>query len=337
MTTGPDAPIADASSEQRADAASPRTSKPAPSRAAVKSLTWLIGVTLVALACWAAARAGVSVGGVWATLSAAPRGPLALLVALVALTPLATSLMFWVLQGRYTRIGYAENTLLILSAWLLNFLPLSPGLVGRMAYFKAVHATPIGHSARAIIWANVLSVLAAVLMLAIVAACAAAFPSNTPLLSIVVAAPAVALGAFAWYARIKRPEPDPEVWRVVAATAIRYAELHIWAARYWALFEVMNAPIAWGGALALAGVSGIAALFPLAPNGLGLREWAVGLVAPLLPLSLAYSVGLTASVGLAAELVHRACEVMIAVALGVPATLWVAARLRRAATTPSSR
>ncbi len=307
----------------------PAPSAPARRRSGAKVLTWLVGVTLVALAGWAAARAGVSVTGVWSTLSAAPRWALTMLVAMVAVTPILTSLMFWVLQGRYTRFGFAENTTLILSAWLLNYLPLSPGLVGRLAYFKVVHATPIGHSARAVIWANVLSVLAAIALLMLVAVCAAAFPSRTALLAAVVGAPAVGLGAFAWYAHRKRPQPDPEVWRILAALAVRYAELHVWAARYWALFEVMNAPISWGGALALAGVAGIAALFPLAPNGLGLREWAVGLVAPLLPLSLAYSVGLTASVGLSAELVHRACEVVLAVVLGVPATLWVTARLRK--------
>jgi uncharacterized membrane protein YbhN (UPF0104 family) len=299
-------------------------------------ISWLVGVALIALAVWAATRAGASITSVWATITAAPKRELVLLLLLIAATPITTSLMFWVLQRRYTRLGLGENTVLIVSAWLLNFLPLAPGLVGRLAYLKAVHGTPIGHSARAIIWANVLSVVAALGMLALVALCAAAFPASPLVLAGVVFAPSLLLGALAWYAKIKRPQPDPEVWRVVAALAIRYAELHLWAARYWALFEVMNTPIAWGGALALSGVAGLAMLFPLAPNGLGLREWAVGLVAPLLPTSLVYAVGLSASVGLSADLVHRGCEVLLAVPMGMVATMWVGARLRgaRPARTP---
>ena len=312
------------------DATAAPTPSAAPPRRRFRSASWLIGIALIALAGWSASHAGASLPAVWGTVTAAPPARLALLIALITLTPALTSLMFWLLQRRYTRLGYPENTALITSAWLLNFLPLAPGLVGRLAYLKAVHATPITHSARAVIWANILSVLGAVTLLLTVALGAAASATNQTALALLAAAPAIPLAALAWYAHIKKPQPDPEVWRVVAALTVRYAELHLWAARYWMLFEIMNTPIAWGGALAIAAVAGLASLFPLAPNGLGLREWAVGLVAPLLPASLAYTVGLTAAAGLSADLVHRACEVLVAVPTGLVATLWVGARLRQA-------
>lgn len=301
-----------------------------PPRRRFRGASWLIGVVLIALAAWSAARTGASLPAVWGTVTAAPPAQLALLIALIALTPALTSLTFWLLQRRYTRFGLPENTALITSAWLLNFLPLAPGLIGRLAYLKAVHATPVNHSARAVIWANILSLLGAVTLLLAVALGSAMFATNQSALALLAAAPIFPLGALAWYAHLKKPQPDPEVWRVVAALVVRYAELHLWAARYWALFEIMNTPIAWGGALAIAAVAGLASLFPLAPNGLGLREWAVGLVAPLLPASLAYTVGLTSAAGLSADLVHRACEVLVAVPTGLIATFWVGAKLRKA-------
>lgn len=293
-------------------------------------VSWFIGASLLTLAVWAIGRAGVPPADVLENALRAPWSLLGLLLVLIAATPVATSAMFWVLTRRYGRVGFGENTALITSAWLLNFAPMSPGLFGRLAYLKAVHGMPIGHSARAVIWANLLSVVAGAVTLGTLALAAMFWRGDDARLACFAAMPMLLIAALAWHAKRARPKPDPEVWRVVAALAIRCLELQLWAARYAAVFAILNQPLAWGGALALAAISTVASLFPLAPNGLGVREWTVGLVAPLLPVSLAYSAGLTTASGLSAELLHRAAEVAMAVPLGLAATAWVWRRFLRA-------
>ena len=296
----------------------------------MRAVSWGIGLALVGLAVWAVSRSAGALAGAWDAISSAAPGRVGALLVLIAVTPMFTSVLFWVLTRRYGPLGLGENTALITSAWLLNYLPLSPGLFGRLAYLKAVRGIPVGASARAVIWANLLSVVAGLLLLITVGAASLGFAGHDPRLIAATSAPATAIGVLAWYAWRKKPQPDPEVWRVLAGLAIRYVELHIWAARYLIVFSILGVPLSWGGALAVAAVSTLASLFPLAPNGLGLREWAVGLVAPLLPASLAYSAGVTTPISLSAELIHRGSEVLVAVPLGLAATFWTGAMLRAA-------
>jgi len=73
--------------------------------------------------------------------------------------------------------------------------------------------------------------------------------------------------------------------------------------------------------VALAIVSQIAMLVPIAGNGLGLREWAIGLTAASLT-------GLDPQAGLAADLVNRAVEVLVAVPVGLLSARVVSRRLK---------
>jgi hypothetical protein len=68
-------------------------------------------------------------------------------------------------------------------------------------------------------------------------------------------------------------------------------------------------------------ISVIATLVPLVSNGLGLREWAVGLLAPALAFH-------HVDLGITADLVNRAAELLVVVVAGVPATLWLTHRAR---------
>jgi hypothetical protein len=63
-------------------------------------------------------------------------------------------------------------------------------------------------------------------------------------------------------------------------------------------------------------------LVPIVGNGLGLREWAVGLAAPLLT---PYVLGL----GLAADLVNRATELVVILVLGLGGMAWLTWHARK--------
>ena len=65
-------------------------------------------------------------------------------------------------------------------------------------------------------------------------------------------------------------------------------------------------------------------------NGLGLREWAVGLLAPFLA-------GYSMEQGIAAELVNRAAEVVIVLVAGLAGAGWVTRTWRSGARASSTQ
>jgi len=301
----------------------------------------LIGFALGALLLAAAFGAVLSRAGelnqVWSALRTAPLHLVALGLLLPLATVAVTSLAFWVLTARYGPVRPGEMLALINTAWLLNYLPLWPGMVGRLAYHKTVNGIPLRDSAKAIIWANVLNMGAAAVVLAMLVLASIFFAGSSAVLAVIVATPVPIAALLALHARRVRPDPDPELWRLAAAIAIRAAEIHIHAARYAVCFALTGSPIDWGGAVALASVAALAGAINIAPNGLGVREWVIGLVAPLLPVALVGSTTLDLTAGLAADLVNRALEVIVAVPSGLIASAWVARSLKRhqAASAPS--
>lgn len=263
-------------------------------------------------------------------LSSSPAPALALAMALPLVSLALTALTFWLLTTRHGRVTPGEMFALIGAAWLLNYLPLWPGMLGRLAYHKKVNGIPVSRSAVTIVWANVLSALAALLTLGGALVSLAWASGDDGRLAALALLPAAGAGAMAAWAAARPPAPDPQVWKLLAALAVRLIELQVWAARYVVCFALIGAPIAWGGALALAGVTTLATLIPIGGNGLGLREWAVGLAAPMLPVALTLQTELSTHAGLSADLVNRAMEVLLAIPVGALCAWWIARRLRRA-------
>jgi uncharacterized membrane protein YbhN (UPF0104 family) len=96
-------------------------------------------------------------------------------------------------------------------------------------------------------------------------------------------------------------------------------------ARYLVLFSIVGRPLSLVEAAAFTIASQIAAMVPLVGNGLGVREWASGLLAPALP------VGIARSLTLSVELLHRAAEFAAALPVGLAAGVYVARRMKRSA------
>jgi hypothetical protein len=101
------------------------------------------------------------------------------------------------------------------------------------------------------------------------------------------------------------------------AAAFRWLELLVIAARYHAAFALIGSPIDSAGSLAFACISMIAGMVPFLSSGLGVREWAVGLVAPILT-------GAQLTTGLTADLVNRAVELVVVLVCGVVGLGWLA-------------
>jgi hypothetical protein len=269
----------------------------------------IVGMGLVAAALVTVAREHETFAETLEAVRRPSLGRACLLAAAVAANVVLTALMFSVLISRYGGVAVVEMQALVAAASLLNFLPLRPGLFGRIAYHRAFNAIPAAATVKTVLQAVALSIaVAAYLALALLVAGRTAVP-----LWALVGLPVPLLAAAAAFGRVR-------VW--VVAGLIRYLEVMVWALRYHVAFGLLGAPIDAQSALAFSCLSLLAMLVPLVGNGLGVREWAVGLAAPLLT---PYVLGL----GLAAELVNRAAELVVIVVLGLGGIAWLTLRARK--------
>jgi hypothetical protein len=232
----------------------------------------------------------------------------AMLVAAVVANVVLSGLLFSVLMSRYGRVGLLEMQALIAASALLNFVPLRPGLFGRLAYHRAVNGIAPALAARTVLQALALSSgLGA--YLAVVALAARGLDAS-PWWGVMAPGPILAMAAV---------HPKTRLWST--AVLLRYLDLLVWSVRYHASFALLGRPLDYPAALALACVGVVATLVPFLSNGLGLREWAVGLFGPLLG-------GYRLSLGLAAELMNRAAEILVFLVLGLAGMASVARRIR---------
>jgi hypothetical protein len=263
-------------------------------------------LTLLAAAIVSVLRQGEALKPALAAVGRPQPLSLALLVGGVAANVLLTGVMFSLLTRRYGRVGLLEMQALVASATLLNYLPLRPGLLGRIAYHKAVNQILAIDSAKVLLQASLISIaLVSYLALAVFISAELALPLigavalPAPLLLIAMVVPALRT--------------------ISAAALVRYLEVLVWATRYWAAFQLIGAPVSPMVALTFACISMVATMIPFISNGLGLREWAIGLAAPLLT---AYQLQL----GITAELVNRAAELVVIACLGLIGVAWLAHR-----------
>lgn len=305
---------------------------PRPARAVnrLRLFGFALGVLLLIAAGWSIARQGDAMRTALRSLAEAPIHLIALAAVLPLVSLLLTSLTFWLLTSRFGRVGKGEMFALIGAAWLLNYLPLWPGMFGRLAYHRAVNNIPITSSATALVWANVIAGVASLTIGVCTMAVSLFFPGDDWRLALCVALPALAASCLSRYARWRRDLPDPHLWRLFGVYAIRLVEVQVWAARYAVCFALVGVPIAWGAALALAAATQLATLLPIGGNALGWREWVTGLIAPLLPVGLSLTASIGTHAGLTAELLNRAIEIALAIPLGIVCAAWVARRLGRA-------
>jgi hypothetical protein len=228
-----------------------------------------------------------------------PSAPhLFLLFACVLGNVVLTALMFSVLMSRYGKVRLIEMQALIGAATLLNFLPLRPGLFGRIAYHKTINHIPAADTAKTIGQAIALSLGVA----GCLALCLLIAAQSQIALRLLLAVPLLLLAIGGLVRSIR-------LWAL--AGLIRYVEVFIWAARYYAAFALIDYTISVEAALAFACISMIATLVPFFSNGLGLREWAIGLAAPLLTVAYQLEHGITA------ELVNRAGELIVVLIAGL--------------------
>ena len=280
-----------------------------PGRSWLRRLGLLLGAVLLVAAIVLIARQHDVLARAFSAIRQPSAPHLFLLFTCVLGNVVLTALMFSVLMSRYGKVRLFEMQALIGAATLLNYLPLRPGLFGRIAYHKTVNDISPVDTAKTIGQAIALSLAVAVCL----AGCLVVAAQFHLTLWIVLALPfaLLALGTMVGTIRI---------WAL--AGLIRYVEVFIWAARYYAAFALIDYTISIEAALAFACISMIATLVPFFSNGLGLREWAIGLAAPILTVAYQLEHGITA------ELVNRAGELIVVLIAGLVGIVYLT-HLRR--------
>ena len=275
-----------------------------------KRLGLFVGLAFMAAALWTIARSGTLVTQAWQHLSHASPLLFLALLGCVALITLCTTLCMLVLTNRTRppiRVEFREMLALICASTLGNFVPLQPGLIGRIAFHHQVHGiiVPIG------------------LLIAMQSTALTGFAA----LWIGAGLAITHAAQLSWIAAILSPILFVPFLRnhtareFAAAFFIRIVETCMWALRIHISFQLIGQPIDAPAALALACAANIANIIPFIGNGIGIREWSVGFLAPLIA-------GVPLADALAAELVGRVAEIIFFIPAGLAAWPLLHKRLR---------
>jgi hypothetical protein len=267
-----------------------------------------VGLALLAGAVAAAATQREALGEAWARLRDPSWGLIGAMAGATVGNVVLSGLLLSVLMRRFGRVGLMEMQGLVGAATLLNYLPLRPGMFGRVAYHKAVNGIRVRDSVRVM---GELIVLSGVVLGAMAAAMSAAVVMEMSVWA--------ALGGLFGAAGLGLAWKGSRLWS--GAAIIKIADVGLWGVRYWAAFALIGQPVAPAAAVTLACAAVLASSIPLAGNGLGLREWVIGMAAPAM-------VGCAMEWGITADLVHRGMELAVVGPIGGAAMAWLWRRRR---------
>ncbi|MEX0655040.1 MAG: lysylphosphatidylglycerol synthase domain-containing protein, partial [Phycisphaeraceae bacterium] len=260
---------------------------------------------LLGMALLAAAVVYALWGVDWTVLAAAEPSGFVLLAAAVLANLVLTGLLFWAITLSFDAsppVGPGRMVGLVCVSSLLNYLPLPrAGLVGRSAYLKWRHGLPLRQSV--VIMAVVLAL--AVAVFGVTAAMLLAFDDTAGWIAMAAALLALTLATGPVARRLLR---RPVRWGWLWAP-LRTLDLLATAARLWLAFALLGQPIDFEQAVLIGAASLLVKLAGLTPNGLGLSEWLVAALTPVLaPVETA-----TAA---AAAVLDRAAEVLVVLVAG---------------------
>ncbi len=262
-------------------------------RSAWRWCAWALGAALF-FASLATALGDVD----WAALSwTQPRG-LPLIAVGVAANLVVTGLLYWVVTRSFptaVSVGAGTMTALIAASHLLNYLPLRPGLLGRAAYLKLRHGLALWDSVRVTLTVTTLGVAVA---LAAVLCPRAAWAWAGVVVAGTFATPLLARTA------LRRPILAGWSW-----FPLRMLDLLASSLRLWAGSQVVGRPLDVEIAVIASAAGAVVSMVGLTPNGLGMREWALALVAESL------SPGAMSVAQLAAA-IDRAVELLVVAPVG---------------------
>lgn len=245
--------------------------------------------------------------GVWDSVRTAPWWMIALIILGPMGNHISVAMCLQALQSRHGKVGIIEMYVLVGSAWLFNYMPMRPGLIGRIGYHKSINNIRLRDSLESSVWSGILAGIANGLMLPI-AFLMMMVPQGWSLLLPFVPVVVAILLSMVLTGRRKK--------LIILALAYRQLDVIVWLGRYWLAFEVLGLDVSIGDIAVISAVSQLASLMPLTGSGIGFREWAVGLMAS--------AGGHAMGTAMAGDLINRAAETFVVVPVGLVCTALVA-------------
>lgn len=229
---------------------------------------------------------------------------------------LMVGLCLHALVRRHGVVGRTEMLALIGSAWLLNHLPMRPGLVGRIGYHAKVNKIRVRDSIEASVWSMIHAAIANAVALGLVLV----MPDDITLgrLMLILMIP---LGVFLLFAMIAFTHSD-KLGYLLLGLVFRNADLLVWMVRYAAAFTMLGITITPLQIVVITAASQIAQVIPITGGGFGFREWGVGIAARM---SSSGAV-ITMRTAIGADVINRIAETIIVIPLGLICTGIVARR-----------
>ena len=231
---------------------------------------------------------------------------------------LCVGLCLHALMRRHGVVGRVEMLSLVGSAWLLNHLPMRPGLVGRVGYHAKVNQIRVRDSIEASVWSMVHAAIANAIALAIVLA----LPNDLSLIAL-VGVLLIPMGVCVLLTIVGFMRSDSYGY-LMLALVYRYGDVFVWMIRYAAAFAMLGVTITPIQIVLITAASQIAQVIPITGGGLGFREWGVGLAAQMgiggAVVSMRTAIG--------ADVINRIAETIVVIPLGMICSALVARRLR---------
>ena len=276
-----------------------------------------IGAMLVLAAIVAVARNRPLLDTALASARGASPWTVALLIGGAAVNLVASAAGLRALMLRHGQVGPVEMQSVIASSTLLNYAPLRPGLASRAAYHHVVNGIPVMATMLTLVQSMALALLGIAWLVGAAWLLRATGGLGGPQVAIAFVALAPAVGVAGIMAA------PAGSWRRTMAVAWlwRCVDMSAWVVRYYAAFLITGISLSLPDAALAAAGAGLANLVPFVGNGLGVREWLVGIMGSTMHLW-------TMDAGLAADIVNRAGDLLVCVPAGLVALPFVAARLR---------
>lgn len=290
-----------------------------PSRGRWRIVGSVIGAVLVVAAIVAVVRNRPLLDTAIASAREASPWTVALLVGGALVNVIASAAGLRALLLRHGQLGAMEMQAVIASSTLLNYAPLRPGLASRAAYHHVVNGIPLMATMLTVVQSMALALVGIAWLVGAAWLLRATGGLGGPQVAIAVIALAPAIGVAGIMAA------PAGSWRRTIAVAWlwRCVDMSAWVVRYHAAFSITGISLSLSDSAVAAAGAGAANLVPFVGNGLGVREWLVGIMGSSMHLW-------TMDAGLAADIVNRAGDLVVCVPLGLAALPFVAARLRAA-------
>lgn len=290
----------------------------AQTRTLIRRIGFVLGVALLCAAAVYLITDPSAIRNLGSNIRHAPLWASVLVVFGPILNWIFVSQCLWALNRRHGLVGRGEMLALTGSAWLLNHLPMRPGLVGRIGYHAKVNGIRIRDSVEASIWSMVHAAIANVIGFGI--ALLAGSEISVGRLVLLLMLPLAAILLLAVLAETK----SDQLGLMMRALLWRYADLLVWMLRYAAAFEMLGVQTTPIQIALVTAVSQIAQIIPITGGGIGFREWGVGLTATMTPGFT--QIDMRTAVG--ADVMNRIAETIIVVPLGLVCTAIVSRRFR---------